>query len=125
MKDLKGIFLELVIHFSLVCLLRAPLAALGALSISSVKTTSAPSTKITWMYTLYMFKFKCRLKINWKEEQNERSVCLAGLISRPLSRDVFDDHFSSDQPRNSSCHFGWSSIFLELVCQCLLNCDLA
>ena len=74
MKDLKGIFLELVIHFSLVCLLRAPLAALGALSISSVKTTSAPSTKITWMHTLYMFKFKCWLNINWKEEQNERSV---------------------------------------------------
>ena len=115
MKDLKGIFLELVIHFSLVCLLRAPLAALGALSISSVKTTSAPSTKITWMHTLCMFKFKCWL-INWKEEQNERSVCLAGLISRPLSRDVFDDHFFTFQVINletalvilDGAHIFWS-----------------
>ena len=36
-------------HFSLVCLLRTPLAPLGALSISSVYTISTPSTKITWV----------------------------------------------------------------------------
>ena len=64
---------------------------------------------------MHTFKFKCWL-INWKEEQNERSVCLAGLISRPLSRDVFDDHFFTFQVINletalvilDGAHIFWS-----------------
>ena len=62
-------------HFSLVCLLRTPLAPLGALSISSVYTISTPSTKITWVcvnigsfdITLIKLILTCREKSVQKE----------------------------------------------------------